>query len=109
MVEQQAAPQLVGAGRAGDHHQRALFRIRAVDRVDQIERAGAIGDRGDPQGLADPRRRIRRETDPRLVAQRIKRQDAVFLDHLEEGQREIAGYAEYMFRAAGLEGVQKSF
>ena len=109
MVQQQTAPQLVGAGRAGDHHQRALFRIGAVDRVDQIERAGAIGDRGDPQGLADPRRRIRREADPRLVAQGVQRQDARLLDHLEKRQRKIAGNAENMFRAAGLERVQKNF
>ena len=80
MVQQEAAGALARAGRAGDHHHRRALGIGAGDRVDQVEGAGAVGDDRDAEAAVIARRRIGREADRRLVAEREVRQDAAFLD-----------------------------
>src|SRR6185312_7991105 len=71
----------------------------ARDRVDDIEGAGAIGHDRDAQAAVIACRGIRREADRRLVAQGEIRQDAAFLDHLEQRQHEVTGNAESLARA----------
>ena len=94
MVQQEARAALGPAGGAGDHDHRRLLGEGAGDRVDQVEGAGAVGDRGHADRAAEPPGGIGGEAHGRLVAQRVQRQDAALLDHLEERQREVAGDAE---------------
>jgi hypothetical protein len=103
MVQQEAAHALARARRAGyDDHRRAL-RIRAGDRIDEVERTRPIGcDRdAEPQMIA--RRRIGGEADGRLMAQGEVRENPALLDHLVERQHEVARNAEYLARAMLLQ------
>ena len=54
------------------------------------------------------RRRVRRETNRRLMAQREIRQDIAFFDDLEQRQHNIAGNAENFVSAAVLQRRQQS-
>ena len=106
-MEQEAAAALGRRGRARDHHDRRALGAGAGDRVDQVERAGAVGHRGDAEAAADPRRAVGREPHARLVRERMQRQDARLLDHLEQRQSEIARDAEDPGRTVILERVQQ--
>ena len=109
VMEQKAAAALGRRRRARDHHHRRALGAGAGDRVDQVEGAGAVGDRSHAEPAADPRRAIRREAHARLVAQRVQRQNARFLDHLEERQSEIAGDSEDPGRTVVLERMEERF
>ena len=108
VMQQEAAGSLARAGRARDHHHRRALRIGARDRIDDIEGAGAVGHDGDAEAAVIARRRIRCETDGRLVAQREIRQDVAFFDDLEQRQHEIAGNAEDLAGAVILQRGEQS-
>ena len=63
MVQQEAARALARARRAGDHHHRRALRVGAGDRVDEVERAGAVGDDRNAEAAVVARRRVGREAD----------------------------------------------
>ena len=107
VMEQQAAARLAGARRAGDDHDRRFLGERRGHRIDHVERAGAVGDRRDAERGVHARGGVGGEADGWLVAQRVQRQDAGFLDDLEERQREIPGDAEDLLRAMRLQCVQQ--
>lgn len=107
VMQQEAARALARARRAGDHHHGRALRVGAGDCIDQVERAGPIGDHGDAQALVIARGRVGREADPRLVAQRVVRQDARFLDRLVERKDEIARDAENLARAVLLQALEQ--
>ena len=107
MMQEKAACAFRGAGRAGNHHNRRAFRISAGDRVDQIERAGAVRHDGDAQAAVIADRRIGREADGRLMTQFEMRKDPRFLDHFVEGQHEIAGDSENLARAVIFKCMQQ--
>ena len=107
VVQQEPARALARARRAGDHHHRRALRIGAGDRIDQVEGAGAVGDDRDAEAAMVARRRIGREADRRLMAQRVVRQDPAFLDHLEQRQHEIARDAEDLAGPVILQPVEQ--
>ncbi len=107
MVDHEAAGALARAGRAGDHHDRRALGIGAGDGIDQVERAGAESDHGDAEAAVVARRRVGREADARLVAQRVVRENPALLDDLEERQHEIARNPEDFAGAVVLEALQQ--
>jgi hypothetical protein len=107
MVQLQPAGRLVRGRRARQHDQRHALGVGTGDRVDEVERAGAVGHGGDAEPAARTRRRVGGEADGRLVRQRDQRQHAGAFDLAEQRQREVAGNAEHLGRAAAREGVQQ--
>jgi hypothetical protein len=95
------------AGRAGHDHDRRLLGERGGDGIHHVERARAVGHDGNAQTRMRAGGGIGREPDRGLVAQGIERQDARFLDHLEECEREIARDPEDLGRAVVLERRQE--
>ena len=109
MVQQQAGTRLALARPARDHYQRRLLGIGRRHRVDHVQRPGAVGHRRNAQRAIDARRGIGREADPGLVRERVQRQDLRLFDDAEVRQREVAGNAEDLAGAVGLEGMQQGF
>src|SRR3974390_895709 len=107
-MQHEAAGAVARARGAPAHHDRRAFGIGARDRIDEIERACAIGDDRNADTRAVARDRVRRETDRRLVAQREVRQDLRSLDDLVERQHEIARNSEDLARAVVLQRLQES-
>ena len=108
MVKQQAAACLALARCARDHDHRRLLGECGRDRVHHVERAGAVGDRGDAEAAMRARSGVSGEADGRLVAERVQRQPAGFLDLGEQREREVAGDAEYLVCAVcGERGEQR--
>ena len=108
MMKQQPALAFARAGSARDHHHRRALGIGARDRIDEIEGAGAIGHDRNADAAVKARRRIRRETHRRLVAQFEMRQDPRSLDRLVERQHEIAGNAEDFTGAMRFQRAQQN-
>ena len=107
MVHHEARGALARARRAGNDDDRRAFGIGAGNRVDQVEGAGPEGDDGDAESALITCRRIGRETDAGLMAQRVMRKNAALLDDLEERQHEIAGNPENFAGAVVLEALQQ--
>ncbi len=106
VVQRQAAARLAAARRTRDHHQRRFLGVGRRDRVDHVERTGAVGDDRHAWRAADTCRRVRRESDRGLVAQRVQRQQPRLFDDLEERQHEVAWDAEHLPGAVLLQGRQ---
>ncbi len=109
MVQQEAARPLRRARRAGQNHQRRLFREGLGHGVQHVDGPGPVGDGGHAEPPADACGGVGREAEARLVGQGDQRQDAGLLDDLEIRQREVAGDAPDLARAAFLQGVQQCF
>ena len=107
VMQQQSARRFAAPRSARDHHQRRFFGVRAGNRVDHIERTRAIGDGCHAGRARNARRRIGREADGGLVAQRVQGQNRGLLDHLEKRQYEIAGDAEDLARAVIYQCMEK--
>ena len=108
VVQQEAAGRFVRGRRAGQHDQRHAFGIGAGHGIDQVERAGTIGDGGHAEAAAGARCGIGGEADARLVRQRVQRQQLRVFDLAEQRQREVARDAEDLARAARLQCLQQA-
>ncbi len=107
VVQPPARRALGNARRARHHDDRHPLRVAARDRVHEIERPRAPGRDRDREAAPEPRCRVRREADGRLVAQRVERQRPALLHDLEERQHEIARDAEDLARPMLAQRIQQ--